>query len=184
MKTAIVIFILTMLSLAGGAQAAKCKFEIEEADQIESRLLLLFRGGLVGLSGHFGLRNGKPYLKAHYGSNFKARAQFSEDTPLELHLADGRNITLDVISDASAELQFGHIITGSRVAQPLFAITAPQWDALLESPIVRLHMAFDAKGERRSETRDVKDKHAKRIMAALECIVQEGHAISPVEPAP
>lgn len=181
MKTTIVSLTVLSLSLAGEVQAAKCKFEIDEGHQIESRLLLLFRGGLVGLSGQFGIKDGKPYLKALYGSSFKASAQFSEDTPLQLHLADGRTLTLNVISDDAAKLQIGHIITATREARPLFAITEQQWNALLESPIVRLLMTFDAKGERRSEERNVKPKHAEQILAALKCINQENAAVPAVE---
>jgi hypothetical protein len=185
MNAKTILLVLITLLLTGGAHAAKCKFETQQVDHVESRRLILFRGATVGLGGHFGMKNGEYYLRGLFGSNFKARAMFTADTPLELTLADDRVLTLDVVTEAiSSKLRFGHIITASREAEPVFSVTAEQWSVLQESPIVSLHMSFDAKGERQSETRDVKSKHAQRIMAALECVTQEGDAVSQAEPTP
>ena len=172
MKLTIRMLVVLAVFQSGSLEAAKCKFEIDEPGHVESRMVLFFRGGLVGLQGFFGIKDGERYLRGLYGSNFKAKAHFFEETPLQLTLADGREITLDVIVDASAKLQIGHYITVSRQAEPFFAVTDDQWTALQESPIVGLHMTFDAKGERRSETREVKSKHAEKIQAALECVAQ------------
>jgi hypothetical protein len=145
----------------------------------------LFRGATVGLGSQFGVKSGEYYLRGFFGSNFKARAMFTAATPLELTLADDHVLTLDVITEAiSSKLKFGHIITASREAEPVFSITLEQWTALQESPIVNLHMSFDVEGERQSETRDVKSKHAQRIMAALMCVTQEADTDSQPEPTP
>ncbi len=183
MKTLILVFITLLLVEA--AHAAKCKYEVEQVDHVESRMLILFRGGLVGLAGYFGEKNGQPYLKGRYASHFKGRAQFTAENPLKLILADGRTLTLDVISDAiSSKLRFGHIITASREAQPIFTITAKQWHALVENPIISLSLSFDVEGKRHSTTRDVKDKHAKKIQAALKCVMLAGEIASQPYGAP
>jgi len=172
MKATTVFLLLFALLLSSGACAAKCKFEIQQTDHVESRRLVLFRGATVGLGGQFGLKDGQHYLRGFFGSNFKARAVFTSDTPLKLTLADDRVLTLNVLTEAiSSKLKFGHIITASREAEPIFFLTLEQWVALQESPIVSLHMSFDVKGQRQSETRKVKSKHAERIMAALMCVV-------------
>jgi len=185
MNTKTIFLVLITLLLSGGAYAAKCEFEIQQVEHVESRRLILFRGATVGLGGQFGLKSGQYYLRGFFGSNFKARAMFTADTPLDLTLADDRVLTLDVLTEAtSSKLKFGHIITASREAEPIFIITPEQWVALQESPIVSLHMPFDAKGERQSEIRNVKSKHAQRIMAALMCVTQEGDAVSQPKATP
>jgi hypothetical protein len=185
MNTKAVLVGLITLLLSGGAHAAKCKFEVQQVDHVESARLVLFRGATVGLGGQFGLKSGQHYLRGFFGSNFKARAMFTEDTPLELTLADDRVLTLDVLTEAtSSKLKFGHIITASREAEPIFSISPEQWVALQESPIVSLHMSFDAKSERQSETRKVKRKHAQRIVSALKCVTQETDTTSQAKPTP
>jgi len=182
-NTKTILLVPIILLLTSGASAAKCKFEIKQVDHVESRRLVLFRGATVGLGGHFGVKNSQFYLSGRFGSNFKARATFTKKTPLVLTLADGRALSLDVITEAiSSKLKFGHIITGSREAQPIFLVTSEQWRALLESPIVSLYMPFDIEGERQSETRNVKNKHAKKIIAALECVTQESDSIPKIDP--
>jgi hypothetical protein len=179
MNAKTIILVLITLLLTGGAHAAKCKFEIEQGNHVESRKLILFRGLTVGLGGQFGVKNGQYYLRGFFGSNFKARAMFTADTPLELTLADDHVLTLDVVTEAiSSKLKFGHIITASREAEPIFSITREQWTALQKSPIVSLNMPFVVKGERQSEIRNVKTKHAQRIMTAVKCITQESAAVS------
>ena len=185
MNTKAVLVGLITLLLSGGAHAAKCKFEVQQVDHVESARLVLFRGATVGLGGQFGLKSGQHYLRGFFGSNFIARAMFTEDTPLELTLADDRVLTLDVLTEAtSSKLKFGHIITASREAEPIFSISPEQWVALQESPIVSLHMSFDAKSERQSETRKVKRKHAQRIVSALKCVTQETDTTSQAKPTP
>lgn len=95
MKTTLQLLILLSLSVTSTSQAAKCKFEVEEPGHVESRMVLLFRGGLVGL-----------------------------------------------------------------------------------------HMTFDAKGERHSEIRDVKSKHAEKILASLECVSQSADVATRADDAP
>ena len=167
------LLVLTLMLFADRAQAAKCKFEIEETGHVAHRRVVLFRGATVGLGGQFGMKDGEYYLKGFFGSNFKGRATFTADTPLELTLADERTLSLDVITEAtSSKLQLGHIITASREAEPIFTVRREQWLALSEQPIVSLHMSYDVEGERHSEVRDVKGKHADKIMAALDCVDQ------------
>ena len=174
-----ILIVLAALPLADVANAAKCKFDIEEADHIETRRVVLFRGATVGLGGKFGVQQGEYYLRGFFGSNFKARASFTAANPLELTLADGRVLSLEVVTEAtSSKLQFGHIITSSREAEPVFAVSREQWSALMEHPIVSLHMSYEAKGERKSENRKVKGKHADKIMAALTCLAQASDAES------
>jgi len=185
MNTKTILVGLIALLLSGGAHAAKCRFEVQKVDHVETSRLVLFRGATVGLGGQFGLKSGQYFLRGFFGSNFKARAMFTEDTPLELTLADDRVLTLDVLTEAiSSKLKIGHIITASREAEPVFSITPEQWGALQDSPIVSLHMSFDVKSERQSETRNVKGKHAQRIVTALKCVTQEGDGASQAKPNP
>lgn len=185
MKATKTLVVLITLQFAGAAHAAQCKFEVQEADHVESHRLVIFRGATVGLLGYLGVKNGEYYLRGLFGSNFKARAMFTADTPLELTLADDRTLRLDVVTEAiSSKLKFGHIITASREAEPVFSVTPEQWSTLQEIPIARLHMSFDIKGERKSELREVKSKHAQRIMAAIACVSQESEAVSEAADAP
>ena len=73
------ILVLAGLLIAGGSQAADCKFEIEEVDHIEAPRLIMFRGATVGLGGQFGVKDGENYLRGFFGSNFKARALFNAE---------------------------------------------------------------------------------------------------------
>ena len=171
MNTKTILLLMIVLPFAGNAHAAKCKFEVQEADHLESRRVVLFRGATVGLLGYFGAKSGEYYLRGLFGSNFKARAMFTAETPLDLILADDRTLTLDIVTETiSSKLKFGHIITVTRDAHPVYSVTPEQWSALQESPIVGLRMPYDVKGERRTEVRDVKKKHAQRIMDAISCV--------------
>ncbi len=177
MNARIMLLLIVVLPFAGSAYAAKCKFEIQEADHVESRRLVLFRGATIGLMGNFGIRNGERYLRGLFGSNFKARAMFTADTPLELMLTDDRTVSLSVVTETiSSKLKFGHIITGTRDAHPVYSLTPEQWSALQASPIVSLRLNYDVKGERRTEAREVKKKHAGRIIDALACVSAERDA--------
>lgn len=179
------LLVLATLPFAGEAHAAKCKFETREADHIESRQVVLFRAMTIGLLGHLGLKNGEYYLRGIFGSNFKGRVLFSAETPLELTLADGRNLTLDIITEElSSGLHFGHIILVTRDAHPVFTVTPEQWSALRESPIVNLKMSFDAKDERQTQDREVKGKHARKIMAAIACVDRESATGAGTESTP
>ncbi len=177
------LLILATLSFAGGAHAAKCKFETQEADHVESRRVVLFRATTIGLLGYFGLKNGEHYLRGVFGSNFKGRVLFTAETPLELALADGRTLTLDIVTEEmSSGLHFGHIILVTRDAHPVFTVTPEQWNALRESPIVNLKMSFDAKDERQTQDREVKGKHARKIMDAIACVDQASGAGAETRP--
>ena len=168
------VFVLFALPFASGAHAAKCKFETKEADHVEARRVILFRGMSVGLMGYFGFNNGEYYLRGLFGSNLMGRARFTSETPLELTLSDGRTLTLDVVTEATASrLKIGHIFLASRDAQPVFSVTPEQWSALRDTPIVNLQMAFDVERERQIEDRKVKGKHARKIMAAIACVDRE-----------
>jgi hypothetical protein len=184
MNSKTLLLVLTALSLPGGALAARCKFETQEVDHVEAKRVILFRGATVGLGGYFGVNGGRYYLRGLFGSNFRGRVTFSVETPLELTLADNRTLTLDVVTEAtSSKMKFGHIITVSRDAEPVYLVTAEQWEALRKTPVVRLHMPFHAKGERQSETRDVKSKHAQKIMDAVECVTETSEVLARPEPA-
>ena len=74
----------------------------------------------------------------------------------------------------SSGLHFGHIILVTRDAHPVFTVTPEQWSALRESPIVNLKMSYDAKDERQTQDREVKGKHARKIMDAIACVDQAG----------
>lgn len=173
MRSRVFLTALNVAIFSSAGHAASCKFEIKQDDQIESRRLVLFRGATVGLGGAFGFKDDLYYLRGFFGSNFKARATFTTDTPLELTLADGRRLTLRVATEAiSSKIKFGHVITVSREAEPIYSVTPEQWTALRESPLVRLEMPFHVKGERQLESREVKSSHAQRISDALECVSQ------------
>ena len=183
-RLASILFTLIFLPLAGGAHAAKCKFETQEADHVESRRVVLFRATTIGLLGYLGLKNGEYYLRGVFGSNFKGRVLFTAETPLELTLADGRTLTLDIVTEEmSSGLHFGHIILVTRDAHPVFTVTPEQWNALREDPIVNLKMSFDAKDERQTQDRAVKSKHARKIMDAIACIDQASDAIPETNPS-
>lgn len=184
MNTKTTLLLAITLIFAGGADAASCKFEFSEAGHVESDRLVLFRGATIGLMGHFGVQDGEHYLRGYFGSNFKGRVLFTEETPLKLTLADNRTLALNVVTEVlSSKMKFGHIITVTRDAEPVYSITPEQWSALRESPIVTVHMPFEAKGERQTEIRDVKSKHAQRIMEALKCVAQEVDAAAGEQPA-
>jgi len=175
MNARTILFLILLMSLFGNAHAAKCKFEVQEANHVESKRLVLFRGATIGLMGYFGVKDGERYIRGLFGSNFKARAMFTADTPLELIMVDNRTVTLNVVTETiSSKLKFGHIITGTRDAHPVYSVTPEQWSALQAEPIASLRLNYDVKGERRTEARDVKKKHAQRIMDAIACVSGEG----------
>jgi len=161
---------IIVLLMASPVYAAKCKFGIEKPGHVESKMLLVFRGMTVGLQGYFGVKDGETYFRGRYASNYKARENFTEETPLELTLADGRTLSLEVISGDDADIQFGHLITVSREAQPVFTVAEAQWQALLESPIVALRLSFEVADGYRSRESKVKARHAAKIQAAMECV--------------
>ena len=166
--------LVVCLILAATSQAAKCRYEIEEADHLESRMLILYRGAITGMAGHFGVKQNQRYFQGRYGSNFKGRASFTAETPLVLNLDDGRTLTLEVMSEAiSSKIRFGHVITVAREAKPVFTVTPDQWQALLTNPVSSLHMSFFVGDERHEVSRDVKPKHAQKIQAAMACVLPE-----------
>ena len=177
------LLVLATLPFAGEAHAAKCKFEMQEAEHVESRRVVLFRAMAIGLLGYLGQKNGEYYLRGVFGSNFKGRVLFTTDTPLELTLADGRTLTLDVVTEEmSSGLHFGHILLVTRDAHPVFTVTPEQWNALRETPIVNLRMSFELKEERQTEDREVKGKHAQKIMAAIACVDRESGPVAGAVP--
>jgi hypothetical protein len=134
MKT-LLILALSLLSTTAFSQ--NCKLKTTDADgQVESKILVLFRGGIVAMGGYFGIKDGQPYLRTRYNSQFKGRASFTSETPLTFTLADGQQVELPVIDEERSRLSIIGAAFNNRVAQPVFAITKEQVATLSRSPIV------------------------------------------------
>ena len=148
--------------VAAPALAQKCKYEVETDTQLESRLLIIFRGGTVGLAGYFGVLDGQPYLRGSYASQFRAKAQFTAATPLELVLANGNSMTLPVNTTSEARLRFFGAALNNRQAEPIFSLSRDQLET----------MHFVVEGAPQSTEREVKPKHAERITEAVTCLLR------------
>lgn len=168
MKRTMIAVVLCILAMPAFAQ--RCKLEVETGSQIESKLLIIFRGGTVGLAGYFGISDGVPYLRGSYASQFRARAEFTTETPLVLKLANGETLELAVNIDARAKLTFVGAAFGNRQAQPVYAISDRQLATLAEIPITSLTLNFIVDGEQRSTDREVTSKHAEKIIEAIGCL--------------
>ena len=158
--------------VAAPAWAQKCKYEVETDTQLESRLLIIFRGGTVGLAGYFGVLDGQPYLRGSYASQFRARAEFTADTPLELVLANGDSMTLPVNTTSEARLRFFGAALNNRQAEPIFSLSQDQLHTLADTHVVGLTMNFVVEGEAQSTEREVKPNHAERIADAVSCLLR------------
>ena len=167
-------FLAALISstVAAPALAQKCKYEVETDAQLESKLLIIFRGGTVGLAGYVGVLDGQPYLRGSYASQFRAKAQFTADTPLELVLANGNSMTLPVNTTSEAQLRFFGAALNNRTAEPIFSLTQDQLETLAENHIVGLTMNFIVDGEAQLTEREVKPNHAERIAEAVACLLR------------
>jgi hypothetical protein len=171
MKRLLALMALSLLSTSALAQ--RCNFRTETEGHVESKILVLFRGGIVAMGGHFGIKDGEAYLRTRYNSQFKGRASFSADTPLTLRLADGKEVALPVVADTEAKLAVIGIALGNRTAQPMFALTREQLAMLAESPVVGLTMRFRADGALQSDDREVKQGHSESIRDTVRCLPLE-----------
>ena len=158
--------------VATPALAQRCKYEVETDAQLESKLLIIFRGGTVGLAGYFGVLDGRPYLRGSYASQFRAKAEFTSETPLELLLANGDSMTISVNTTSEARLRFFGAALNNRQAEPIFSLTRNQFEVLANTAIVGLTMNFIVEGEAQSTQREVKPKHAERIAEAITCLLR------------
>jgi len=165
------VTITLAIQLLAAPSLARCKLETHETGHVETRALTIYRGGSVGLQGHFGVKDGRSYLRALYFSQFRAAAEFPADSPLELTLADGTHVELRVLEPARAELQWAYGLINNREAQPLYEISAPQWHALATSPIAHARIAVRARGEPLSYDWEIRRGHAEKIVEAIQCLV-------------
>jgi hypothetical protein len=160
--------------LAAPAFAQRCKYDVETESHRETGYFLMFRGGIVGLGGHFGVRDGEGYLRGRYPSQFKARAEFTAETPLEIALDNGEMLTLKVISEDRARLRFFGAAFNNREAEPVYALSPANFGVLATNRITSLKLNFVVDGEEQSTEREVKQKHAENIVEALRCLDPPG----------
>ena len=162
---------LAFLSIvSSNAVAQDCKFEVETDAHVESKYLTIFRGGSIGLAGHFGIKEGLAYLRARYFSQFRAKAQFDSSTPLLIELADGTRYELPVLENSAARLKFAGFAMNNREAQPTYEISHSQMESFAKSPITAITLNFVADSERRSTDRSVKESHAEKMLEAIRCL--------------
>jgi hypothetical protein len=168
MKTWPQLLILCSLSTTSFAQ--DCKFKTETETQVESKILVLFRGGVVAMGGYFGIKDGQPYLRTRYNSQFKGRASFTAETPLTLKLANGQEVELPVIDEEQSRLSIIGAAFNNRVAQPVFGMTREQVSVLSESPIVSLTLRFMADGTLQSDVREVSGGNGQSMLQVIRCL--------------
>jgi hypothetical protein len=164
---------LVLVAAATSASAQRCKLSIDTDDHRETRILVLFRGGTVALGGRFGVQSGEVYLRGLYNSQFRRRATFNDDTPLTVRLADGQAFDFPLASVDSSRLRFLGAALNNRTAEPVFVLSDAQLRALASTAIVSLTMRVLVEGEIRPDEREVADKHAEAIMAAVRCLAPD-----------
>ncbi len=164
------ILIVLLVFILPTTTEAKCKYVIEEANHVETKLIQLKSKWTKAISARLGKVDGDFYLIVRVQSAGK-RFSFDADTPLVLNLSGNVPLTLIPSKAEVAHRTILGLALNHKKSETLYTVEKSVFQTLRTTGILSIDLHYKHKSELGIEHFDIGDKMMRRTREYAGCVL-------------
>jgi len=164
------ILIVLMVFMLPTMAEAKCKYVINEANHVETKLIQLKSKWTKAISARLGRANDDFYMIVRVQTAGK-RSSFDAETPLVLNMSGGVALTLIPSRDEVAQRTILGLAFNNMKSETLYTVERSVFETLRDTGILSIDLHYKHKNELGIEHFEIGDKMMKRTKEYAGCVL-------------